>query len=494
MSVRQSEHAAVWTEDKLRRLFESSSDVQIQSFAFDERDDGSVVLLIYAEGLCDSSQIVKTVVPELSRMYAHNGFEHLLKGRSLGPLPLVAFREEATEEHIADAVFEGDLTIMLPKTGMLFKLNISNRPERSPEESSTEISIKGPRDGFVEDVTVNVGLIRKRIRSNSLHCETFVLGRRTRTKVGLLYLADVLSPDILREVRARLDKIDIDGLYSINQLEEALADVKYPLFPLLDISGRPDYAVTCLLAGRFVIVIDGNPLVLIGPATFSLILKSPEDVHFSFQYVSFARLIRLFSFWVSILLPGFWVALSAFHQDQIPFRLMATISVARLGLPLSAQMEMFLLLVLMEIFREAGVRLPSSIGQTLTVIGGLVIGDAAIRAGLVSPSVVVVGAITAVMGVTLVNQTLSTVVSIIRFGVFVVSSVIGMYGLILSLILLLFYMSKLRSFGVPYWSPISPPVFKDILRSYVRLPWDKMKKRPTALQTIDPDHERDDAG
>jgi hypothetical protein len=250
--------------------------------------------------------------------------------------------------------------------------------------------------------------------------------------------------------------------------------------------------VNALLAGRFVLIIDGNPLTLVGPATFNIIMKSPEDMHFGFLYVSFVRLIRLFSFWMSILLPGLWVALTAFHQDQIPFQLMATVASSRQGLPFSAQMEMFILLLLLEIFREAGVRLPSAIGQTLTVIGALVIGDAAIRAGLVSPSVVVVGSITAVMGVTLVNQTLSSIVSVLRFFMFLISSFIGMYGLILAMILLLFYMSRIKSFGVPYLAPISPLNSKDILKAYVRLPWSKMRNRPAVLDPIDPDHQKED--
>ncbi|MCZ8515367.1 spore germination protein [Paenibacillus filicis] len=484
--------ATAWTEQKLRHLFQNSFDVQIQLIRFDENGDGSDTLLIYSKGLCDTSQIAKTVLPDLNQMYRQHGFDPLLNGRTFGLLPLILFEGEILKEQITDSVFQGDLVIVFMKTNVMYKLNIGKRPERSPEESSTEISIKGPRDGFVENYSINIALIRKRIRSSSLCCETIVLGRRTRTNIALMYFQDLLSPDILKEVRSRLNKIDVDGIYSINQLEELLADVKYPIFPLLACSGRPDYAVSSLLAGRFVIIIDGNPLVLIGPATFGLILKSPEDVHFSFQYISFARLVRLLSFWLSVLLPGFWVALTAFHQDQIPFPLMATISVARLGLPLSAQLEMFVLLLLLEIFREAGVRLPQSIGQTLTVIGGLVIGDAAIRAGLVSPSVVVVGAITAVMGVTLVNQTLSTVVSVIRFVIFVASSIIGMYGLILGLILLLFYMAKLRSFGVPYLAPLSPPFFKDIMKGYLRPPWRKLKHRPAELHPIDPDHSGDD--
>ncbi|RKN79102.1 spore germination protein [Paenibacillus ginsengarvi] len=481
----------VWNESKIRELFASSSDVQLDVVRFHERDLASAVMLIYSDGLSDTPMISKTILPELNRIYQQTGFDQVLKGVSVGVLPLLPLGGSAAKTDIVDAVFEGDLVLLFLKTNMLFKISICNRPDRQPEESSTEISIKGPKDGFVENIAINVALIRKRIRSTSLCYETTVLGARTRTKVGLLYFEDIIQPEILAEVRKRLAKIDVDGVYSIGQLEEALADVKYPLFPLLDITGRPDYAVSSLLAGRFVVIVDGNPLVLIGPASLGLILKSPEDIHFNFQYVTFTRLIRLFSFVAAVMLPGLWVALSAFHQDQIPFRLMATISVARMGLPLSAQMEMFLLLVLLEIFREAGVRLPSSIGQTLTVIGGLVIGDAAIRAGLVSPSVVVVGAITAVMGVTLVNQSLSTVVSVIRFGVFLASSIIGMYGLILSSFLLLFYMSKLRSFGVPYLSPLSPPIFGDMLKGYMRLPWILMKNRPKVLNPIDPDHKED---
>ncbi|OCT14311.1 spore gernimation protein GerA [Paenibacillus pectinilyticus] len=479
-------------EQMLRQVFANCADVQIEVHLFAEDDPSSMVMMIYGEGLCDSVQIGNTVLPELNAIYQENGFEYLQNGYVLGALPLISYNGEASEQEMTDAVFQGDLLLIFLASDAMYKLNICNRPQRSPEESSIEISIKGPKDGFVEDLTTNIALIRKRIRSNSLCCETFILGRRTRTKVGILYIQDLLAPDILAKIRTRLNKIDVDGIYSISQLEEAIADSKYALFPLNDTTGRPDYAVSSLLAGRFVLIVDGNPVILIAPATFSLILKSPEDIHFPFQYVAFARVIRFLSFWICVCLPGFWVSLTAFHQDQIPFRLMSTISLARIGLPFSAQMEMFTLLFLIEVFREAGVRMPSSIGQTLTVIGGLVIGDASIRAGLVSPSVVVVGAITAIMGATLVNQTLGTVVSIIRLIVFLISAVIGMYGLILCMILLGLHMSRLRSFGIPFLSPWSPLIFKDVFRSYLKYPWDKMKSRPQELHTLDSDHQGKD--
>ncbi|WP_240418778.1 spore germination protein [Paenibacillus periandrae] len=491
MKGNKLEPSESWSESKLKALFPHSADVQIHNFQLED-DAGSKVILIYSEGLCDTTQIGRVVLPQLNNMYRQYGFTDLQRDNVYGTLPIHPIEAEATAVEIAELLFQGDLLLLFPQTSALFRMCIGQRSERTPEESSTEISIKGPKDGFVEDIMVNVSLIRKRIRSNSLCYETFTLGKRTRTRVGLLYIDDIISPEVLNEVKKRLNKIDVDGLYSINQLEEMLVDAKYSMFPLLDYSGRPDKALSSLLAGRFVIIVDGNPMVLVGPTTFLLLIKSPEDLYLNFQNVSFARLIRLFSFCISILLPGIWVSLSSFHQDQIPFRLMATIASARIGLPFTAQAELLILLVLLEIFREAGLRLPNSIGQTLTVVGGLIIGDASIRAGLVSPSVVVVGAITVVAGTTLVNQSLSSTVSFMRFLMFMISSFLGMYGLILGMLLIIGYMSQLRSFGVPYMAPISPPHFKEMLGAILRLPWSKYKKRPQSLHTIDSDRQGED--
>ncbi|MFC4601238.1 spore germination protein [Cohnella hongkongensis] len=487
---RKTKASPHWKLDTLKDIFAQSSDIQIMPCMLADSPDSEVVL-IYAEGLTDTIQLGQIILPELEKSYERGGFGSADSGYQ-GALPLIALQAEDTAEQLAEFLFQGDTLILFPSNGRLYKMNICNRPGRSPEESSTEISIKGPKDGFTEDLVVNVALIRKRIRSASLNYETYTLGRRTKTKVGLIYFKDILSPEILREVKKRLSAIDIDGLYSINQLEEMLADSKYAVFPVFTTTGRPDYVVSSLLAGRFILIVDGIPMILIGPAGLSLLMKSPEDVHFNYTYISFARVVRIVSLFLSISLPGLWVALVAFHQDQIPFRMMATVAGARLGLPMSAQIEMFILLMLIEIFREAGVRLPSPIGQTLTVVGGLIIGDASIRAGLVSPSVVVVGGITAVTSVTLVNQSLSTIVSIIRFSIFLVSAFIGMYGLILSLILFVAYLSRLHSFGVPYLAPMSPLNVKNLAVSYLRVPWAKIKTRPGVIHPVDPDHYGDE--
>lgn len=481
-----------WTPQKLKDMFKQSADVTVFVHRYDQNPSSEIVL-IYSEGTIQTSLISRTVLPELHQLYQQHHEFVLHQGTMYGSLQLQPLEKEASLEYLFELLFEGYLVVFFPQLNTFLTVNISQIPSRTPEESSTEISIKGPKDGFVESVVVNVALIRKRIRSKYLCYERYILGTRTKTKVGLLYFEDIISPKILKEIKRRLDSIDVDGISGVGQLEEILSDSKYSLFPLLDFTGRPDYVVSSLLNGRFVVVIDGSPMVLIGPGTFTLLLKSPEDIHFNFFYVSFVRLIRALSFVLSIILPGAYVALAAFHPDQIPFYLMATISTARIGLPFTSPVEMFLLLILLEIFREAGVRLPSTIGQTLTVIGGLIIGDASIRAGLVSPSVVVIGGVTAVCGVTLVNQSLSSVVSLIRLGLFLMSSFLGMYGLLLGVVLMVLYMARLQTFGIPYLSPLSPPKFKDMVQSVLRFPWNKMNQKPQDLNTIDSDHQEEDS-
>ncbi|MBO9610034.1 MAG: spore germination protein [Paenibacillaceae bacterium] len=478
-----------WDEASFRGLFRLCQDVNIKPFRFGDESDKQEVLLVYCEGLTDSKKMIDQVVlPGLQTLFDKCGFRSVEDIEAARTMQMAELRvdpdEESIETRIADRVFDGGLLLYFLPLRALFVLNISNRPERSPEEANTEVSIRGPKDGFVEDLSVNTALIRKRMRTPSLAYEQFVVGERTRTKVGLLYVYDIARDDVIREARERLRNIRIDGIVSTTQLEEIIADSSYSLLPLLGYTGRPDFAVQCLLSGRFIILVDGNPSATIAPANL-LLLKSPEDVHFTFLSSSFGQVLRVFGLLLSLLLPGFWVALVAFHQDQLPFQLLATITLSRIGLPLSSPLEMFLVIAMLEIFREAGVRLPSAIGNTLTVVGGLIIGDAAIRAGLISPSLVVVTALTAVAGSTLVSQALSGIVSVLRIVIFLVSSALGLYGFLLCTMGLTLYLSTLRSFGVPYLAPLSPPSFADMARTLLRLPWSMRRRRPDMLRLKD---------
>jgi hypothetical protein len=224
---------------------------------------------------------------------------------------------------------------------------------------------------------------------------------------------------------------------------------------------------------------------VLAPTNFTLLLKSPEDSYFPYYYVTLERFIRLIGLVLALFLPGFWVSLTSYNMDQLPFPLMATITLARIGLPLSAPLEAFLMLSLFELFREAGVRLPKAVGQTVAVVGGLIIGDAAIRAGLSSTTMLVVSATTAVATFTLVNQSLSGSVTVIRLYVLLCSSILGMFGFFLSMFSVVLYLSKLKSFGLPYMAPLSPFHLKDFIASLFKKPLHMADIRPEILKTKD---------
>lgn len=469
-----------WNEDTVRLLFGSSADITIQIHYFGTSDQIKTVLL-YCDGLVDMKQINQFVLPHFSRLLDSPEQISTIKSNSLLQLNPIQNGEDLLHQ-----LFEGNMIIIFEDQQKMFSVDVADIPNRSPEESNTEVSIKGPRDGFTEELSTNIALIRKRLKTPSLYHEQFRVGRRSQTKVSLLYLYDVARPEVINEVRSRIQKIDIDGLLSNEQLEESLSDYSHSLFPLVDYIGRPDYAAASLLRGRFVILIDGSPMALIAPINLTMLLKSPEDMHLPFYYVALERLFRLIGISISILAPGLWVALTSYDVDQLPFQLLATISNSRVGLPISAPMEAFLMLGLFEIFREAGVRLPKAVGETITVVGGLIVGDAAIRAGITSPTMLFVAAVTAVATFTLVNQSLSGSVSVVRIFILICSSVLGMYGFYIGVLALITYLSRLESFGLPYLAPVSPLSWRDVLSGLSVTPRDNLKKRPEMLNTIDP--------
>jgi len=431
----------------------------------------SSLAIAYCPALCDKQLINKLLLPSLKSLYRdvrEPGPPELETHVAVELVPIAADRPDEADT----LLFEGSAIVALPGMDGLYAFRIPDIPRRQTEETNIEVSIRGPKDGLVEAIDVNFGLIRRRMPVRSVVFETFRVGSKTKTKVGLIYDEDKIDPDILRDIRGRLAEIDdrIEELVSSAQLEELISDSPFSLFPLSVYTGRPDFITSCVLRGRFAILIDGVPGAMVAPISLSMLLKTPEDTHFNYATASFGQLLRTLSLIVSIFLPGFYIALTGYHQDQIPFPLLATIITTRIGIPLSTPMEMFLVLTLLETFKEAGFRLPSMIGQTLTVVGGLIIGDAAIRAGLISPSMVVVAAISIVAGSTLISQTLSGSVSILRYLSVILSAVLGMYGFMLSVLLLVVYLTGLKSFGVPFLSPVAPISPRDIGRAFLKYP------------------------
>jgi len=479
-------------ERLLREAFRDAADVVIRSNKMGQGDAAQNVVMLYCDGMVDHKQINAVIFPQLDAVFESLNTPHALAEALESRLEAQALAKPHDIEQLAANVFSGELLILFADSQLLYAVNIANSPQRKPEESSTEISIKGPRDAFTEDAATNVALIRKRLKSLSLCNERFVLGRRSQTAVNLLYVKDIADSAIVSQAADRLRKLDTDGVISVSQLEEALSGSPYALFPLIDYVGRPDHAAESLLMGRFVVLLEGSPMALIGPGDLLFLIKSPEDSHLPFYYVALERLLRVAGLLLAIFLPGLYVAVSTFQLDQIPFPLLATITTSRLGLPLSGPVDFFLMLGLFEVFREAGVRLPKAVGQTVAVVGGLIIGDAAIRAGITSPTTLVITGISTVATFTLVNQTLVGSVTVLRLGVLVLSATFGIFGLMVSALGLLLYLSSLTSLGVPYLTPMSPLRGKSLLEGMLAIPWRSRTTRPAFLKPRDPSRRRNE--
>ncbi|MBO0960869.1 spore germination protein [Neobacillus sp. MM2021_6] len=464
----------------LREIFSKCPDIEFSTFKFKLHP----VTFIYCSGLINTDLLYETI-PSLIEKFFERFNGTLTTDVILEELNLPSIATISSEENVVSDIFAGKLLIDFGISGILFTLDIAKRPQREPSETNTESTILGPRDDFIEDININVSLIRKRLRTTSLVFEEFCVGKRTKTKLLLLYIDDIANLDTLGQIRNKLSSINVDGLSSTNQLEELINNNKYALFPRHKYTGKPEFAVQTLLSGRFVILIDGVATAFITPINFHLLFKTNEDKEISYIYVSLERLLRVSGLLISTLFPGIWIALTTFHQDQVPLSLLATVVETRRGVPFPAAVEAFAMLLLFELFREAGVRLPMAIGQILSVVGGLIIGDAAISSGLTSPSMLVVIALSTVATFTLVDQSLIGTLSIIRFLSIIMASLLGFFGVLLSFFLLLSYLGSIQTFGVYYLDGMNQFNKWTFLKTFFKLPAGAMRRRPEDLNLTD---------
>ncbi|WP_338449493.1 spore germination protein [Niallia oryzisoli] len=450
------------TCDEIKSFFRHYADIE---FIPIENDDH--LQAFYCKGMLDSTQLNEY----FNRILLSIGREEPRRRSEL--LPPVQHIKSMNE--MVNLVFSGSLIVFREGTPFFHVFDISKVPHRDPQESNTEVSIKGPKDSFTEEMNVNISLIRKRMKSEQLYCEAFTIGSLSKTEVSLLYLNDKANQEIIEEVRKRLADFQGESVISSGQLEQWLADRSFSLFPLLDYVTRPDFVIESMLRGRFIIIVNGSPSVLIGPINVFELIKSPEDVHFPYYLVWFERFIRIVGLVIAIFLPGLWVSLASVNMDQLPFSLLATVVVSREGLPLPVGLEAIFILGLFEVLREAGIRMPTVLGQTVSIVGGLIIGEAAIQAGLASPTMIVVIALTAVASYTLVNQSLVGTVSILRLYTLLLSIFLGVYGLFIGFLSILIYLSQLESFKIAYLEPIASLTFKEYLAALFVDPFDRKK-------------------
>ncbi|MDI3317046.1 MAG: spore germination protein [Bacillota bacterium] len=466
--------------DRLHLLFARAPDLVIRPLEL----GGMPAAVYFLKGLVDDARLEHLLVSLLEEGRASQGFEGARRVRTK---LLAADRAQPvrTYREVAQAVLNGMAVLVVASWREGLGLGLDQAEKRAVEEPRAESVVRGPREGFIEELATNLSLVRRRLRDPDLRVREFRLGRRTQTHVVVLYLESLANIDVVDEVLSRLERIDVDSVLESAYVEELIEDNPYSLFPQILHTERPDVVAAHLLEGRLAILTDGTPFALILPATLFSFLEVSEDYYERFWIAIAIRFLRFLLAMLALVLPGLYVAVTTFHQEMIPTRLLLRLAAAREGIPWPPMLEALIMEVTFEILREAGVRLPKQIGQALSIVGALVIGTAAIQADIVSPPMVIVVALTGIASFGLPYFSLAIAFRILRFELIVLGGVLGLYGVMLGLLGTLVHLSSLRSFGVPYLSPVAPLAIPDLWDTLFRLPHWRQRLRPVAIEPAD---------
>ncbi|MDF2658903.1 MAG: spore germination protein [Paenibacillus sp.] len=402
-------------------------------------------------------------------------------------LAVQIIRRERCLAEIVPFLLTGDTVLIAEGTGQALVISSRSGPERSVEEPQTEALVRGPRVGFTENIQTNVSLIRRMITDPQLSFETYAVGQRSKQTLSVMYINGIIHPDIVNEVKLRLDSIGIDMAPESGTVEQWIEDSFLSPFPQILHTERPDKVVAALFQGKAAILLDGTPFALVLPTTFISLVQSPEDYYERWMIGSLIRLLRYAAILISLFLPAIYIALISFHQGMIPFKLASSIAASREGVPFPAVIEAILMEATLELLREAGIRLPKPIGQTIGIVGGLVIGEAAVQAGVVSPIMVIVVAVTAISSFTIPSYSAGIAFRMLRFATMIASAILGLYGIVLMFIMITIHLLRLYSFGVPYSAPFAPSLRGDWQDLFIRAPITVLTRRPRFMQTRDED-------
>ena len=466
----------------LTDAFGNSPDLIIRKFAIIHAEPQ--VAAVYIEGLVDKVMVDDFVTHAMSLNTVIEGQQ----GISSGKEAFAYIKEKALsigeEKIITDwkgllaALLSGKTVILIEGSVEAVSGNTSGGEVRAVTEATTQVAIRGSKESFTESIGTNLALVRRRIKSSNLWVESFKIGEVTQTDVSIMYLSGLANDKVIQQIRSNLKDIKIDALLESGYIEQLIEDKKYSPFPTVFNTERPDSIASNLLEGRIAIFVDGTPFVLIVPATFFMFFHSVDDYYQRFDISSLIRILRFVCLAVSLFGPAIFISVVNFHQEMIPTPLLINLASQREGVPFPAFIEAVMMEVTFEIIREAGIRLPSQIGQTVSIIGGLVLGQAAVQAGIVSPAMVIVVSITGISSFATPAFNMALSIRFLRFVILFIAGLMGLYGIALVGIILIAHMCSLRSVGIPYMSPIAPFIPEDQKDTLVRFPLQYMKSRP----------------
>lgn len=451
--------------DMVLKTFYHTDDLK-QKYMTIKRQNGC---LLFLESLTDMEKVQK----EITHLSSLNP-----EGDSDSIYQRIGLKSETELQPIVEKLLKGYSILLLDGTIEAIILDTNKQYNRSPEEPSNEKVVRGSHEGFVENLVVNMNLIRKRIESPNLIVKQFTVGNITRTSVSVVYMQGIADEVIVKEVEMRIQAINSDLIFSPGFVEEFLETSVTSPFPQMLNTERPDRVVANILEGRIVILGDGSPTALILPINFFAFYQSPDDFNSRSIAGSFYRMVRMLSFSIAVLLPATYIATVSFHFEVIPGNLILPVKGSLENIPYQPLVEALLMELIIELIREAGIRLPTPIGQTIGIVGGLVIGESVVRAGLVSNLMVIVVALTAISSFVIPSTEMNTSVRILRFPFMLAAASFGFFGIVFCMMLLLIHLCKLESFGRAYFAPLAPFNWKDMRDMLVRLPIWMQDERP----------------
>jgi spore germination protein KA len=443
--------------------------------------------LLTIQGLVDVRLVADAIMRPLMQIRADPRFpapKHKLPELAEAALVASGAVERASSPKVMlGALLSGRAALLFEDSTEGLLITVRGWQSRAVEEPPSEAVARGPREGFVETLQTNTALLRRRIRSDELTFRSLVLGRRTQTTIVVAYVRDLADPGLVSELLRRLGAIDIDGVLDAGQLREFITDA--PLSPVATVGSteRPDVVAARLLEGRAAVLVDGSPFVLTVPSVLAEGFQSPQDYYLGPYFQSFMRIVRYVSFLFSVLALPLFTAIATYQQELLPTPLLLSLASSQEGTPFPVAIEAGLMLLFFELLREASLRMPRVFGEVVAIVGALVIGQAAVSAGLVSASIVIVTALTAIS--TFVVPTHVEIGAVARLILLALAATLGLFGVVMGILAMLGHTASVSSFGVPVLSPMAPLRVSDMKDVPVRLPWPVMRRRPASLKPRD---------
>ncbi|MHC1684581.1 MAG: spore germination protein [Clostridiaceae bacterium] len=459
--------------NNIKAILGKSDDISFKEFKIGIRTQTKAFICV-VDGLIDRNKVEKYI--ETISLYDKNicndneeilnaDIFTLLKDNLLNSAQL---SEARSFNKIIGDILSGCMAVYIDGYDVVFIININETAERGVEPPNTETTIRGSREGFVENISVNVSLLRKIIKNHNLVIRSSTLGSKTHTRIAIAYIEGIAEASLVKEVEKKINKISLDAILESGYIEQAIGDHPVSIFSTVGNSEKPDKVASKLLEGRVAILCNGTPFVLTVPYLFVEAFQSTEDYYSKPFLSSFLRILRLGAFFITVITPAFYVALVSFNQEMLPTVLLMSFAGALENVPFPIFFEAFFMIIIFELIKESGLRMPKPIGQAVSIVGALIIGQAAVDAGIIGAPMVIIIALTGITGF-IVTPLIDAVV-FLRFFLLFLSGIFGLFGFIIGVFFIVGHVCSLKSFGVPYLTPIAPAVLSGLNDSFIRMP------------------------